>query len=82
MTHSFQGFDRITVDSELLAGKPCIRGMRLSVQRILQILSANPSREDLLADYPELEEEDIRQALAFAALALDDETVPLEPTGT
>ncbi len=63
------------MNSDLLGGKPCIRGKRLSVQRILQILSTNPSREDLIADYPELEEEDIRQALAFAALALDDETV-------
>jgi len=67
MKRSFQGFDRITTDPELLGGKPCIRGMRLSVQRVLEILAQNPSWEDLRQDYPELEGEDIRQALAFAA---------------
>ena len=67
MTLAFQGFDRITTDPEVLGGKPCIRGMRLSVQRVLEILAQNPSWDDLRQDYPELEAEDLRQALAFAA---------------
>lgn len=77
MTKSFQDFDRITTDPEMMGGKPCIRGMRLSVQRVLEILSQNPGWEELQLDYPELEEEDIRQALAFAATLLTDRIIPL-----
>ena len=68
-------FDRITVDPGKLNGQPCIRGLRLTVRRVVEAVSAYGSREELKADYPELEEEDIRQALAFAAAMLADETV-------
>ena len=61
-----KGYDRITSDPSVLEGEPCIRGLRITVRRVLDILAANPSWEDLRRDYPELEEEDIRQALAFA----------------
>ena len=64
----------------MLGGKPCIRGMRLSVQRVLEILADNPSWDDVRHDYPELEEEDIRRALAFAAAALTDRIIPLDIT--
>lgn len=74
----FEGFDRITTDPGILAGKPCIRGMRLSVQRVLEILADNPSWEEIREDYPELEPEDIRQALAFAAASLSDAILPLD----
>jgi uncharacterized protein (DUF433 family) len=77
MRKLFQDFDRITTDPEILGGKPCIRGMRLSVQRVLEILAQNPSWEELRLDYPELEEEDIRQALSFAATLLTDRIIPL-----
>jgi uncharacterized protein (DUF433 family) len=80
---TFVGFDRITTDPHLLGGKPCVRGMRLSVQRVLEILADNPSWDDLRADYPELEPEDIHQALAFAAATInDDRIIPLAGTGT
>lgn len=72
MPTRFPGYPRITADPQVLSGKPCIRGMRISVQQLLQILSENPSWDDLSADYPELEPEDIRQALAFAADQLTD----------
>lgn len=76
---TFQGFDRITTQPDILGGKPCIRGMRLSVQRVLEVLADNPSWDDLRADYPEIEPEDIQQALAFAAATLgDDKIVPLD----
>ena len=75
MRRSFQGFERITIDPEVLGGKPCIRGMRLSVQRVLEILSQNPVWDDLRQDYPELEPEDIHQALAFAAALLTDRVI-------
>ncbi len=67
---TFQNFSRITAQPDILGGKPCIRGMRISVQRVLEILADNPSWDDLRADYPELEPEDIQQALAFAAATL------------
>lgn len=71
-------FDRITVDPRRMNGQPCIRGMRLTVKRVLEGLALYPDRKDLMIEYPELEEEDIRQALAFAASSLADEIEPLE----
>jgi uncharacterized protein (DUF433 family) len=76
MKVTFEGFDRITADPAVLEGKP-VRGMRLSVQRILDVLAGNPSWADLRKDYPELEEEDVRQVLGFAAASLGDRVVPL-----
>lgn len=60
-------FDRITVNPARLNGQPCIRDLRLTVKRVLEILATYPSREELQQEYPELDEEDIRQALGFAA---------------
>lgn len=73
--------DRITVDPAKMNGQPCIRGMRLTVRRVLQALSTYESRDDLRADYPELEDEDIRQALAYAAAMVGDENTDL-PTAS
>ncbi len=78
MAKSFRGYPRITWDPAVLGGKPCIRGMRISVQRVLEILAENPDWDELVADYPELEFEDVRQALAFAAAMLTDRMVPLD----
>jgi len=64
-------FDRITVDPGKMGGQPCVRGMRITVRRILEILATYPDRADLFKDYPDLEEEDLQQALAFAAAAVD-----------
>lgn len=72
-------FDRVTCNPEILNGQPCIRGMRLTVRRVLEALAIYPDREELLAEYPELEEEDIRQALEYAAANLDDKVVELRP---
>ncbi|MEX0643237.1 MAG: DUF433 domain-containing protein [Pirellulales bacterium] len=70
-------FDRITSNPAMLNGQPCIRGMRLTVRRVLEALATYPDREDLRAEYPELEDEDIRQALEYAAANLDDRVVEL-----
>ena len=59
-------------------GQPCIRGMRLTVRRVLEVLSLYPDWDELQAEYPELEKEDIRQALSFAAINLDNQVLPLE----
>jgi uncharacterized protein (DUF433 family) len=66
------GFDRITVDPKQMNGQPCIRGMRLTVRRVVEVQSLYPNREELFREYPELQEEDIQQALEFAAASLED----------
>ena len=70
--------DRITINPEIMNGQPCIRGMRLTVRRVLESLSLYPDWDELHSEYPELEQEDIRQALAFAAINLDNQVIPLE----
>ena len=72
-------FDRITSDPAKMNGQPCIRGMRLTVRRVLEALATYPNREELREEYPELEDEDIRQALEYAAANLDDKVVELRP---
>jgi uncharacterized protein (DUF433 family) len=74
-------FDRITSDPQILDGQPCIRGMRLTVRRLLEVIALYPDRAELRAEYPEVDDEDIRQALEFAAANLDDRVVEL-PTAT
>lgn len=59
--------DRITIDNNVLVGKPVVRGLRISVEQILRAMAAGVPEDDLLADYPELEREDILAALMYAA---------------
>ncbi len=59
--------ERITLDPNICHGKPCIRGLRYPVETILELLSSGMSTEEILADYEDLEREDILAALAFAA---------------
>ena len=68
-------FDRITVNPEIMNGQPCIRGMRLTVRRVIQAVALYSDRSELKAEYPELEDDDIIQSLEFAARNLDDETL-------
>jgi uncharacterized protein (DUF433 family) len=70
--------DRITVDPSVMNGQPCIRGMRLTVRRVVEAAAAYPDRAELKAEYPELDDEDIAQALEYAARNLDDRIIPLE----
>jgi len=58
-------------------GQPCVRRLRLTVRRVLEALATYPDRAELLREYPELEAEDIRQVLAYAAASLDDKVVEL-----
>ena len=71
-------FDRITSNPNILNGRPTIRGMRLSVRRVVEALAIYPNWDDLRREYPELEPEDIRQALEFAARNLDESVQPFE----
>ncbi len=68
-------FDRITIDPKVFGGKPCIRGMRFPASKILDLLAAGMSQEEILSDYPYLEKEDIVQAIKYAAWILQEETV-------
>jgi uncharacterized protein (DUF433 family) len=71
--------NRITINPKILVGKPTIRGLRISVEQILNALAAGVPEDDLLKDYPELEAEDIRAALAYAASIIAEEKVyPLQ----
>lgn len=65
--------DRITSDPAKANGQPCIRGSRMTVRRVLGILATYPDREELRREFPELEDEDIRQAILFASANLDDQ---------
>ena len=70
--------DRITVEPGKCGGKPCIRGMRITVRRVLELLAMYDDRESLIADYPYLEPEDLQQALWYAAAAVDDELLSID----
>ena len=70
-------FDRITIDPARMNGQPCIRDLRLTVRRVVELAAAYPDRAELLREYPELEEEDIRQALLYSAANLDDSILEL-----
>jgi uncharacterized protein (DUF433 family) len=69
--------DRITIDPAVCTGKPCIRGMRFPVARLLGLLASGESRESILEAYPYLESGDIDAALRFAAALAEDETLDL-----
>lgn len=60
----------------MCGGKPCVRRMRVTVLRVLELLATYPDRADLLREYPYLEDEDLNQALRFAAATVDDGTPP------
>jgi uncharacterized protein (DUF433 family) len=60
-------FDRITAEPDKLEGKPCIRGLRVSVESVVRLVAAGWSFDQILEDYPNLERADITQALEFAA---------------
>ena len=70
-------FERITVNPEIMNGQPCIGGMRLTVRRVVQAAALYPDRTELKAEYPELGDDDIVQALEFAAHSLADEVLPV-----
>jgi len=70
-------FERITIDPAVCTGKPCIRGLRFPVSRILALLASGETRESILAQFPYLEPEDIDEALRYAAWLAEEETVEL-----
>lgn len=69
--------DRISIDPRVMSGRPCIRGLRITVANVLRQLANHRSPEQILADYPYLEAADIDACLNYAAMRVDDEEVAL-----
>jgi uncharacterized protein (DUF433 family) len=69
-------FERITVDPGKCGGRPCIRGLRIRVKDVLDMLAGGASEPEILSDFPDLELEDIRAALAYAARQSDHPVLP------
>ena len=74
----FPNIERITMDPNIMGGKPCIRGMRVMVGTIVGLLASGASFRDILETYPYLEEEDIRAALAYATWRAEEYDLLLE----
>lgn len=78
---SAAAFDRITVDPAVLGGKPCLRGLRISVGMVVQMVAGGKSVDQILEEYPALERADIQQALAYSAeLAENEYHLELRPS--
>ena len=74
-------FERISVDPAQMGGVPCIRGLRIPVTTVVGLVAQGMTEARIVEEYPDIEVEDIRQALAFAAAAVDERQLPLL-TGT
>lgn len=70
-------FPRITIDPKQMGGLPCIRGLRMPVSRVVNMVAEGMSEEEILAAYPYLEKEDIREALRYAAAAVRERELPV-----
>lgn len=68
-------FQRITINSEICGGKPCIRGLRFPVSRLLGLLASGETEATILKSYPYLEKEDIQEALYYAAFLADEQVI-------
>ncbi len=73
-------FTRITVDPEKINGVPCIRGLRISIATVVEMVAEGMSEEEIVEAYPDLEPEDIREALRYAAVAVREKEIPILPT--
>ena len=69
-------FDRITINPEVMGGQPCIRGLRIHASLVVKLVSMGKTADDIIKSYPELEKEDIQQALKFAAWMVSERTLP------
>lgn len=69
--------DRITSNPKQLNGQPCIRNFRITVRRMIELLATYPDRQELHQEFPEIEDEDIQQALIFVSSYLDDRIIEL-----
>lgn len=70
--------ERVTVDPAVMGGRPCIRGLRFPVSRLLGLLASGQTEREILENHPDLEADDIRAAIAYAAALTDDRVVVLK----
>lgn len=73
------GFDRITFDPAVMGGRACIRGMRITVSLVVNLVAAGASTDEILREYPDLEREDVAQALRYVAWLAEESVDPVEP---
>jgi uncharacterized protein (DUF433 family) len=73
-------FTRITIDPKQMWGTPCIRGLRIPVSTVVDMVAAGMTADQIVADYPDLEPEDVAEALRYAAEAVRENTLPLVST--
>lgn len=73
-----QRFDRITVDPAQMGGVPCVRHLRIPVATVVGLVAEGKTDQQILSDYPDLQPEDIRQALAYAAEAVRERQLPVQ----
>lgn len=70
-------FERITIDPRVLSGEPCIRGLRIPVHLVVEMVAAGMSQEEILRNYPDLEPADIQAALEYAAYMTRERVIPI-----
>ncbi|MBX9691449.1 MAG: DUF433 domain-containing protein [Cyanobacteria bacterium] len=75
---NFADLDRITADPQVMGGRPCIRGLRVTVSMIVGLVAGGHSTEEIISTYPYLEKDDVRQALLYAAMRVNEIDVPLK----
>ncbi len=74
-------FERISVDHRIMGGVPCIRGTRIPVARVVGMVAAGMTPDQIVADFPQLAAEDVQDALRYAAAAVEERELPLRPAG-
>jgi uncharacterized protein (DUF433 family) len=74
-------FERVTVDPALLHGMPCIRGMRIPVHLMVSLVAAGMETNEIIEEYPDLESEDIKAALDYAAFVTCEQVLPMDVQG-
>jgi uncharacterized protein (DUF433 family) len=77
MEGTMEPLTRITIDPEVMGGKPCIRGMRVTVGTIVGLIATGKTVEDILAEYPYLEHEDVLEALSYAAWRAEEKEISM-----
>lgn len=78
--HAGIAFTRISIDHRIMGGVPCVRGTRIPVAMLVRMVATGTPIATLLGEYPQLNEDDIREALRFAAARVDERTIPLDLT--
>lgn len=74
-------FERISIDHRIMGGVPCVRGTRIPVTTVVGMVAEGMSSDEILADFPQLTLDDIREALRYAAAAVDERELPLPAAG-